>query len=469
MHTRLLRVILSASFWGHGSSETAKKLETRTGLCRRRASACFASGAAMESTPPAKSGGVAPGKVKKPASKKQKEEGKKERASSSLDPPGLSVSDTAVTDGAVRDTVESSGPRDIGLDAASEELQSPEAVSPHPFWSERAKLEVALAKARPQALDSEAARFSSEGEGLERPVDLEEQAQRRKEVRLDEEFLEPPYESPQKELQELPAASGSEVEATPQSMLKPDQREEQEVLSERASPPVQSLSHAFSVEAVHSGPHSSRVGEIMEEQALEIAQLRSLVDHLQGALTQAEEGRSFTSSSNQGHELYQSHLVHPGSSRPGWESVGLDRTDKEELEPVNAPHALSSPRPPVGPVLGVCQAPPPLPPPPTSMQMSVVQSKPFPEVYAVSSRASNDPFKELVLIHGQPHRWVKIGLEPVSIPSRKDPHLLHHLSQRLLQVLHHTIAFKKDGSLQDQRPVNQMGRRSSCLRQIIRT
>ena len=178
--------------------------------------------AATDSTPPAKSGGAIPGKVKKAALKKQKEESKKEEASSSLDPLGPSASEIPATDGAVRDTVEASGLTDTGLDAASEELKSLEAVSPHPFWSEQAKLEVTLAKARPQALDHEAFRFSSEGEGLERPVGLEEHAQRRKEVRLDEEFLEPPYESPQKELQEPPAVTGSEVEATLKSAPKSD-------------------------------------------------------------------------------------------------------------------------------------------------------------------------------------------------------------------------------------------------------
>ena len=145
----------------------------------------------------------------------------------------------------------------------------------------------------------------------------------------------------------------------------------------------------------------------MEEQALEI-----------GALTQAEEGRSFTSSSNQGLELHQPHLVPPGISRPTWESVGFDRN-----EPVNAPHLLNSPRFSVGSVSEVGQASPPLPPPPTSMRLSVGQNKQFPEVYAMSSRASGDPFKELVLVHGQPHRWVRVGdrliLEPAPVHGRE--------------------------------------------------
>ena len=101
----------------------------------------------------------------------------------------------------------------------------------------------------------------------------------------------------------------------------------------------------------------------MEEQALEI-----------GALTQAEEGRSFTSSSNQGRELHQPHLVPPGISRPTWESVSFDRN-----EPVNAPHLLNSPRPPVGPVSEVGQASPPLPPPPTATRSSVGQNQQFPK------------------------------------------------------------------------------------------
>ena len=41
----------------------------------------------------------------------------------------------------------------------------------------------------------------------------------------------------------------------------------------------------------------------------------------------------------------------------------------------------------------------------------------------MSSKATGDPFQGTVLVHGQPHRWIRIGdqlgLEPLDIPSRE--------------------------------------------------
>ena len=320
---------------------------------------------------------------------------------------------------------------DSAQDSPLEDMQSPDSVATHPFWSERAKLEVALAKARPSTLDSEALRFTNEEDGPERPADLDGRSREVREVRVDEEFLEPPYESPQKVCPEVK----SDV-TVPDAFQTTENEEVKTSVPDRASVHVQKLDLRESVDAVHSVQASGSVGAALEDQALEIAQLRSLVDHLQGALVQAEENRSFTSSSNQGFDMQQSPPVPASFSRPGLESMGFGSLESRQLGPLNSPipnplvgpvydamQAKAYPMPPVMPGPSVIRSPPPAPPTPESKLLPMSQPIAIPEVYHMSSRQSVDPFKEIVLVHGQPHRWVqwgdKLGLEPV-IPTGRE-------------------------------------------------
>ena len=324
-----------------------------------------------------------------------------------------------------------------GSEAAqeSEDMGSPESVAAHPFWSDKAKMEVALAKARPQALDVEALRFANDGESRERPVDLEERAQQKKEVRVEEEYLEPPYDSPQRE------SSSREEDMPPlESIGKKGNEGGKQSLSARQSRVVHSSESADRSGIVQSWPDHGRVGEQLEDQALEIAQLRSLVDHLQGTLSQVEESRSFTSSSNQGFEQQQSRAGFSGVNRASLELASLEYLQNEELRPLNMPRLSPRPQPPVGPVSGAWppllpprppsspvqqsrNPPPPKPISPPPMLVSMNPSRSLPEVYPMSSKASSDPFKEVVMIHGHPHRWIrigdKLGLEPVTIHNRE--------------------------------------------------
>ena len=130
----------------------------------------------------------------KKASKKSKEGDVKENKTGSPKPVVPEAKEASGSEGAVP-PASSEGIQD----AVSEDLRSPNSVATHPFWSDKAKLEIALAKARPSDLDSEALRFAEELDSKERPADLEERRQIKQEVRLDEEFLEPPYDSPLRE------------------------------------------------------------------------------------------------------------------------------------------------------------------------------------------------------------------------------------------------------------------------------
>ena len=258
---------------------------------------------AEDHTAPIKSGSSTSGKSKKAAQKKQKEVDKKDDVSASSNPGTSSGPEAGFSDSAGLNAGQGAH-TESALDAASEEMQSPEPVSPHPFWSERAKMEVALAKARPISLDHEALRFAEENEGTERPADLDHRAQIRKELRVDEEFLEPPYESFHKEVEDKATLAPQATGATSRFELE----DGKSVVPERVSPPVQKVEGVLSSEVVQNAPNCRRIGDVVEEQALEIAQLRSLVDHLQGALTQVEETRS---PSNPGGLSYRNLLHFP--------------------------------------------------------------------------------------------------------------------------------------------------------------
>ena len=365
---------------------------------------------------PLKTGSSVAGKGKKASKKQPKEVGTKSEGSevpnnvAAEAPEALEASNSEDSKSAVQ--------LDSRLEAASEELQSPESVSPHPFWSERAKLELALAKARPTALDQEALRFPGEDAGLERPADLEERSHGRKEVRIDEEFLEPPYDSPQQE--KIAGTDGSGLPkpvSSPQDVTSNVEAEENAAtFSGGGLCPVQNevVPQSDRARSVQLG---SQVGDVLEDQALEIAQLRSLVDHLQGALLQAEEGKSYTSSSNQGLEMPPQVPFPCERAHSGPVSVSQERIGLEELMLSGRRPAISSPQPSVGPVQGLHQPVPPVTSMYPPMQLSANPSGSYPEIFPMSSKASVDPFQEVVWVHGQPHRWVrvadKLGLEPI--------------------------------------------------------
>ena len=393
------------------------------------------------SSTPVKSGHSATGKAKKvlkKAREDQAKDGDRKDSQSDIKDPNAGSSGAVVPEGP-----EASRPEESERPAESdgpagtpEEMQSPESVAAHPFWSDKAKLEVALAKARPPTLDHEALRFAHEGDGVERPIDLEERAQRQREVKLDEEYLEPSYDSPP-----TGPRHGATSSATEDVLQKFEIDKAKLASSNQVLSGVQLSEAGPSVEPVHSSLISSHVGDQMEDQALEIAQLRSLVDHLQGALLQAEEARSFTSSSNHGHELHQSVSTQLEAAKTGLSRVGLECRNAGELGSLNVFSSVSSPQPPVGPafeawmtqaypnppalpVPRACQPAPPKPPVSVSMPVSVSQ-RGIPEVFPISSRATVDPFTETVLVHGQPHRWVrlgdKLGLEPVQTSRQRSP------------------------------------------------
>ena len=366
----------------------------------------------------------------KKASKKSKEGDVQENKTGSPKPVAPEAKEASGSEGAAP-PASSEGIQD----AVSEDLRSPDSVATHPFWSDKAKLEIALAKARPSDLDSEALRFAEELGGKERPADLEERRQIKQEVRLDEEFLEPPYDSPLRE-------STSKDMGSPctGSLQKSETEEGKPVHSDRVPQVVHRVEPAVIPEGVHSLQGDSRVGEQLEDQALEIAQLRSLVDHLQGALQQVEESRSFTSSSNQGFEPQSAISLAQGVAKTRGDTRRFELSHEEELTLLRMSQVSNSPRPPVGPVSGpwppimpplppanpvppTLGISPPNPPVPAPMLMPVNQGKLIPEVYRMSSKATGDPFQGTVLVHGQPHRWIKIGdqlgLEPLDIPSRE--------------------------------------------------
>ena len=393
------------------------------------------------SSTPAKSGHSATGKAKKVLKKAREDlakEGDRKDSQSDIKDPKAGPSGAGVPEGPEASCSEGNEkPADSdGPAGTPEEMQSPESVAAHPFWSDKAKLEVALAKARPPTLDHESLRFAHEGDGVERPIDLEERAQKKQEVKLDEEYLEPSYDSPP--TGPLHGATSSVME----DVLQGSEINKDKLASPNQVPSYVQLSEAVpSVEPVHSSLIGSHVGDQMEEQALEIAQLRSLVDHLQGALLQAEEARSFTSSSNYGHELHQSVSTQLEAAKTGLSRVGFERRNAGELGSLNVFSSVSSPQPPVGPafeawmtqaypnppalpVPRACQPAPSKPPVPVSMPLSVSQGG-IPEIFPISPRATVDPFTETVLVHGQPHRWFrlgdKLGLEPVPTSRQRSP------------------------------------------------
>ena len=300
---------------------------------------------------------------------KKSKDGKSKIAKPDLQDPSLSKAKEASESEEIAQPLQPSGSETA---RESEDMGSPESVAAHPFWSDKAKMEVALAKARPQALDVEALRFADDGESRERPVDLEERAQRRKEVRVEEEYLEPPYDSP---LRESSAREDDMPSLEP--IGKPGNDGGKQSLSALQPQIVHRSESADRSEIVQSWPDHGRVGEQLEDQALEIAQLRSLVDHLQGALSQVEESRSFTSSSNQGFEQQQSRAVFSGVDRASLERTSLEHLQNEDLGPLNMPRLSPRPQPPVGPVSGAW--PPLLPPRPPASPVQPYRSPPPPK------------------------------------------------------------------------------------------
>ena len=273
------------------------------------------------------------------------------------------------------------------------DLEEKSSPSTHPFWSDKAKLEAALVQARPPDLDAEARRFTGEDLDLSRPVDLEERGRSRKEVVVDEGVLEPEYSPVSGALVSLGGQASQEGE-----LDSPDRNTE---FLEIPRSTVDDVGMSASRAKVSAGDEGISVpeqsvqvrrksdGALLDEQALEIARLRSMVDYLQGSLQYAEECKSYDSSSNPAMD----HASHVQDSR-------------------------STPQPPVTSVS---------PRLPSSTVVSSynpeLSGMPVPPVFNISNKPTPDPFREYVMVQGVPHRWVRVGdklyLEPLVLRERE--------------------------------------------------
>ena len=300
--------------------------------------------------------------------------------------------------GVLRDEPESFGPaiedlpkEEVAKSDATEE-KSPLSATTHPFWSEKAKLEVALAQARPSDLDAEAQCFSGGDLERTRPIDLEERGRSRQEVVVNEEVKDPEYGSA------LGAMASAEVrKSLDVGMSSPERSEFVEVspsaglegqsqrnVSERTEgdDPIQDASRL-----VQQRRSSEEL--VLDDQALEIARLRSMVDFLQGHIQYTEESRSYESSSNQAMDP----VVAVQDSRP------VQRPPNEQGPPIASTI------------------------PATPYFVQEPSGIPVPPVFNLSSKPARDPFQECVMVQGMPHRWVRVGdklyLEPLVLHSRE--------------------------------------------------
>ena len=282
----------------------------------------------------------------------------------------------------------------------SEEPEEMTPVSAHPFWSDKAKAELALAQARPSDLDTEAKRFADGKFEGSRPVDLEERQRSRQEVRVDDMIRDPDY-SPLSGM--LASASGQEDgDVEPPSMHAGDRSESilpSGTAEASEAPPFHEARNKESPEfAIRPSVQQRReeVVSVEDEQAVEIARLRSMVDYLQDTLQNIEDCKSYESSSNQAMDPQ----VAVQDSRPK----------------LNSSHMGISTN------TGIVSPPLPLVPYLHSPQQEV-PVMPVPPVFNMASKPVPDPFRDTVSVHGQLHRWVKVGdklyLEPMGIEQRE--------------------------------------------------
>ena len=272
------------------------------------------------------------------------------------------------------------------------EEKSPLSATTHPFWSEKAKLEVALAQARPSDLDAEAQRFSGGDLERTRPIDLEERGRSRQEVVVNEEVKDPEYGSA------LGAMASAEVRKSLDVGMSSPERSEFVEASPSAGLEGQSqMNVSDRTEGDDLIQDASRLVQqrrsseelVLDDQALEIARLRSMVDFLQGHIQYTEESRSYESSSNQAMDQ----VVAVQDSRP------VPKPPNEQ-----------------GPSLASTI-------PATPYFVQEPSGIPVPPVFNLSSRPARDPFQECVMVQGMPHRWVRVGdklyLEPLVLHSRE--------------------------------------------------
>ena len=373
------------------------------------------------------------------------------------------ASSTSESGGQIDDVRAQAHGKKIGSDAGLP--SSPELA--HPFWSPKAQAEVALQNARPRSLEEEERRLGGRDTAtVPRPYGLEERARRPPEVKVDDREMEPDYspfsQPPPTSMSELPGAelanmgeaklfpvgqpegnAGSDLtsgleNAVPQGLRaavlsspgetsgsRPLVLSDQQVLPSTGAVKedggVEQLGELINVQNVQSqGSRVERVAyesrEVPVETELELAQMRSLVEHLVDRIerVEADKAASFGSAS---------------SGRLGWvDHQALDRelarqAQRRELEaftqqgldyqvPEGPPRFPSA-----SPASSAC---PPLPLPTNSEVASGIsgqRTQGSPQYFALSPRASAQGLTGVVSVHGVDHVWKVINgtlkLEPL--------------------------------------------------------